>query len=269
MQRDSPDSADVTMSHEVDSPTHSLQTHSFRSEMPTDSRHDCRYLDGSESSISSRRPRTFPLFEDETPLARLHRSGPISLSNAELIALLLDADVERARSLVCDGLASFARTEWTARKHRMDPSEAARIVASLELGRRLAADDVDPRDPIHNPDRLARQLVARYGHHVQERLGAVYLDAKHRVIRERVLHVGTLNATTVSTRDVLRYALDDHAAAVIIFHNHPSGDPAPSAEDLIFTKKLVEAGRTLGVDVLDHIIVGVNRYVSLKDRGVM
>jgi len=194
----------------------------------------------------------FPLLDDETPLSRLYRSAASSLSNAELVALLLGADVERARSFVCDGLSAFARTEWTARKHQLDPNEAARIVASLELGQRLTADTDDLRDPIRNPDRLARQLVARYGHHVQEHLGAVYLDAKNRVIRERVLHIGTLNATTVSTRDVLRYALDDHAAAVIIFHNHPSGDPAPSAEDLIFTKRLVEAGRSLGVDVLDH-----------------
>ena len=112
-------------------------------------------------------------------------------------------------------------------------------------------------------------MIARYSHYLQERLGAVFLDSKNRIIREREIYVGTLNAATVSTRDVLRYALQDNAAAVVIFHNHPSGDPAPSAEDLVFTRKMAEAGRLLGVDVLDHLILGANRYVSLKQRGAM
>jgi DNA repair protein RadC len=97
----------------------------------------------------------------------------------------------------------------------------------------------------------------------------VYLDAKNRIIREREIYVGTVNSASVSTRDVLRHALDDHASGVIVFHNHPSGDPAPSAEDLLFTRKLVEAGKVLGVDILDHLVLGMNRYISLKQRGVM
>ena len=116
---------------------------------------------------------------------------------------------------------------------------------------------------------IARSLLVRYAHHVQERLGAVYLDSKNRVLREREIYIGTLNSASVSTRDVLRYALEDHAASIIVFHNHPSGDPAPSAEDLLFTRKLVEAGKVLGVEVLDHLILGANRSVSLKQRGLM
>lgn len=139
-------------------------------------------------------------------------------------------------------------------------------MARLELNRRLAAV-TDDRDPVRDPEALARSLLARYAHHVQERVGAVYLDAKNRVIREREIYIGTLNSAMVSTRDILRFALDDHAAGLIVFHNHPSGDPAPSAEDLLFTRKLVEAGKVLGVDVLDHLILGANRFVSLKQRG--
>ena len=86
---------------------------------------------------------------------------------------------------------------------------------------------------------------------------------------EREIYVGTLNATTVSTRDVLRFAPEENAAAVIVFHNHPSGDPAPSAEDLIFTRKMVEAGRLMGIEGKDHLILGRNRFVSLKQRGAM
>ena len=134
-------------------------------------------------------------------------------------------------------------------------------------GLKLQAEN--PRDPVRDPTMLARSLVARYGHHVQERVGAVYLDAKSRVIREREIYIGTLNSTTVSTRDILRHAINDHAAALIVFHNHPSGDPSPSGEDLVFTKQLVDAGKLLSIDFLDHLILGINRYVSLKGMQAM
>lgn len=204
----------------------------------------------------------------EKPLDRLYRAGVESLSDAELVSLLVDRDVTQARSLVRDGLPAFARASWSGAKQPVTRRQAARIVASLELNRRLAAV-TDDRVPVSDPEMLARSLLARYSHHVQERLGAVYLDAKHRVLREREIYIGTLNSAIVSTRDVLRFALDDRAASLIVFHNHPSGDPAPSAEDLLFTRKLVEAGKVLGVDVLDHLILGANRYISLKQRGVL
>ncbi|MFA6954303.1 MAG: DNA repair protein RadC [Thermoanaerobaculia bacterium] len=215
---------------------------------------------------SSESPDTLAVAE--TALDRLLRAGVESLSDAELVSLLLDSKIEKARMLVRDGLPAFARTEWTARRHRMRPKQSARILASLELGRRLTISE-NRSDPVRDPVMLARSLVARYGHHVQERVGAVFLDAKSRIIREREIYVGTLNSTTVSTRDILRLALDEHAAGIIVFHNHPSGDPNPSADDLLFTKRLVEAGNLLGVDVLDHLILGMNRYVSLKGIKAM
>jgi DNA repair protein RadC len=204
----------------------------------------------------------------ETPLDRLARAGIEALSDGELVSLLIDSDAPKTAMLLRDGLPAFARASWSGTKQPVTRRQAARIVASLELNRRLAAV-TDDRDPVRDPEALARSLLARYAHHVQERLGAVYLDAKNRVLREREIYIGTLNSATVSTRDVLRFALDDHAASLIVFHNHPSGDPSPSAEDLLFTRKLVEAGKVLGVDVLDHFILGSNRYVSLKQRGVM
>jgi DNA repair protein RadC len=111
--------------------------------------------------------------------------------------------------------------------------------------------------------------MLRYGTHSQEHLGAVYLDSRHRVLAERVIFVGTVNSALVSTRDVLKVALDLSAAAIIAFHNHPSGDPSPSAEDLVFTRKLVEAGKVLSVDVLDHLILSAARYTSLAHRGAI
>ena len=169
------------------------------------------------------------------------------------------------------GLRDLSRMEWGegGKLKGLGFAKWARIAAALEIGRRLAAHCDGERDPVRDPESLARPLIARYSHYLQERLGAVFLDSKNRIIREREIYVGTLNAATVSTRDVLRYALQDNAAAVVIFHNHPSGDPAPSAEDLVFTRKMAEAGRLLGVDVLDHLILGANRYVSLKQRGAM
>jgi DNA repair protein RadC len=204
----------------------------------------------------------------ETPLDRLTRAGIQALSDAELVSLLIDADTPKTSMLLRDGLPAFARASWSGTKQPVTRRQSARIVASLELNRRLASV-TDSRDPVSDPEVLARSLLVRYAHHVQERLGAVYLDSKNRVLREREIYIGTLNSATVSTRDVLRFALDDHAASLIVFHNHPSGDPAPSAEDLLFTRKLVEAGKVLGVDVIDHLILGRNRFVSLRERGAM
>lgn len=211
---------------------------------------------------------TEPDASGETPLDRLYRAGVEALSDAELVSLLMDRTVPQSRMLVRDGLPAFAREAWTGAKQPVTRRQAARVVVSLELGRRLASV-TDDREPLRDSVALARKLIARYGHHVQERVGAIYLDSRSRVLREREIYIGTLNSAMVSTRDVLRFALDDHAAALVVFHNHPSGDPEPSGEDLLFTRTLVEAGKVLGVEVLDHLILGANRFVSLKQRGAM
>lgn len=199
--------------------------------------------------------------EEERPAMRLRRHGPTYLSESELLSILIGGErgLEHARSLLADGLLSLARSE------RLND----RLRATFELARRLNAIPERTADPVRDPDELARCLLARYSHHVQERMGAVYLDSKHRVIRERELYIGTLNYTAVSTRDIFRIALDLNAAALILFHNHPSGDPAPSSEDLIFTRRAMEAGRVLNIDVMDHLILGQNRFVSLRKRGAM
>jgi DNA repair protein RadC len=213
---------------------------------------------------------------DEQPRERLARHGVETLSDAELVSVVLTASRGRttldvARSVLSDGLLALARRDWRSytRVTGIGEANASKIAASFELGRRSVIREAPADDPVHDPGMLARTLIIRYGHHVQERLGAIYLDAKNRVIREREIYIGTLNSATVSTRDVLRFALDDHAASVIVFHNHPSGDPAPSTDDLLFTRKLVEAGKVLSIDVVDHLILGNNRYVSLKQRDMM
>lgn len=214
---------------------------------------------------------------DERPRERLLKHGVETLSDAELIAILIGSGVRGrsaitvARELLSDGLHTLARRDWSGnhRPRGVGSAKAARLAAAFEVGRRLASFIEGEREPVRDPEPLARSLIARYSHYVQERLGAIFLDSKSRIIRQREIYIGTLNSTTVSTRDVLRFALEDHAASVIIFHNHPSGDPSPSAEDLLFTRKMVEAAKLIGVDLIDHLILGANRYVSLKKRGVL
>lgn len=214
---------------------------------------------------------------DERPRERMARGGAIALSDAELVALLIEpgrrgkSSLDIARELVAEGLLALARREWIPGRAvgSLGPSRVARIGVALELGRRIAALSATSTEPVRDPAEVAQRLIARYAHSVQETFGGIYLDGRNRIISEREIFVGTLSSANVSPRDVFRFALQDHAASVIVFHNHPSGDPSPSPQDLAFTRKLVESGQTLGVDVLDHVIVASSGFVSLKQRGLM
>lgn len=224
-----------------------------------------------------KRERIADLPIDERPRERMKLHGPETLSDAELIAILLGTGIRGrsalhlARELVQEGVYALARREWNAmaRSAGVGSAKAARIAAALELGRRVSAVTDTHRDPVSDADSIARPLLARYSHYVQERLGALFLDAKNRVMSEREIYVGTLNATTVSTRDILRIALEEHAAGIVVFHNHPSGDPTPSGEDMAFTRRLDQAAKLMGIDLVDHIILGASRFVSLRQRGIV
>ena len=214
---------------------------------------------------------------DERPRERMARGGAVALSDAELVALLIEpgrrgkSSLDIAREVVADGLLALARREWIPGKAvgSLGASRVARIGAALELGRRIAALSITSSEPIRQPEIAARRLMATYGHRPQETFGALYLDARHRIISEREIFVGTLTSASVSPRDVFRFAFNDHAAAAIVFHNHPSGDPSPSPQDLEFTTKLVSIGAALGVDVWDHLIVTSGTFMSLKQRNLM
>ena len=199
----------------------------------------------------------------------------MALSNAELVALLIEprwtgrSSLDIARELVTDGLLAVARREWIPGKPvgSLGPSRVARIAAALELGRRVTTLSTILSDPVRDPAPVARRLIAAYGHRVQETFGGIYLDSRHRIVSEREIYVGTLTSSTVSARDVFRVGVA--AASVIVFHNHPSGDPSPSPDDLAFTADLSSVGRALDVDVFDHLIVARNGFVSFKQRGLM
>jgi DNA repair protein RadC len=210
--------------------------------------------------------------KEEQPLERLLRSGVGTLSDAELIAVLLGArSMEQPRNIIRDGLPAFARYNWgVGQRHRVPRTKAAKIAAALELGRRVAGGSWIERETVKTPDDLARGLIARYGHLPQEELGATFLDSRNCVIREvPAIYRGTVNSSVATSRDVIRIALELNALGVILFHNHPSGMTEPSGEDYAFTHAMTQSCKLMGVELLDHLILGTNRFTSMKARGML
>jgi DNA repair protein RadC len=216
---------------------------------------------------------------NEGPRERLQTRGADALSSAELIALLLrtgtrgsDAlDVARAllaRTGGLDRLESAPACDLAA-VMGVGAAKAASLIAAFELGRRCAASHLPEGAALRSPEDVFRHFGARLRRLAQERFVVVYLDGRHRVLGEEMVSQGTLTASLVHPREVFRPALRASAAAVILVHNHPSGDPTPSAEDRAVTERLARAGEILGVRVLDHVVVAERGYVSLREDGAL
>jgi DNA repair protein RadC len=211
------------------------------------------------------------------PRERLDALGPPALSDAELLALLLrtGAPGQTALGLASDllarhdGVAGLARAAPAELRQTagVGPAKSASLLAALELGRRLATRRLRTGDAIQGPADVYRHFHARLRDTPHERFLVLLLDGRHRVLREVTASQGTLTASLVHPREVFRPALREAAAAVILVHNHPSGDPTPSREDHEVTERLVEVGEILGVPVLDHVIVAERGYVSLRQDG--
>jgi len=212
---------------------------------------------------------------DNRPRERLLAHGAEVLSDAELLAVILGTGaagknaIHLAEELLEGGVPGLQNRDRAAllRARGMGPAKAARIAAVLELSRRLAAAPSGTPPPKFETDSFGAKLVRGYGHIAQERLGAALLDSRHRVMKQREIFVGTVDRTLVSTRDIVRYALVERAKAVVIFHNHPSGDPTPSDEDVVFTKMLRQSLATVDLDLVDHLVIGAHRYQSMRARG--
>jgi len=225
------------------------------------------------------RARDSGMAAGDGPRERLDTLGAEALSEAELIALLLRTGGGGRDALALaawllqqhQGLAGLATTEPTelACTAGMGPAKSATLTAALELGRRLAARRLRPGDPVRGPADVFRHFHARLRHARHERFLVVLLDGRHRMMREVVISQGTLTASLVHPREVFRPALREAAAAVVLVHNHPSGDPTPSTEDREITVRLAEAGSLLGVPVLDHVVVAERGWASLCDLGVL
>ncbi|MEO6260418.1 MAG: DNA repair protein RadC [Thermoanaerobaculia bacterium] len=212
---------------------------------------------------------------DERPRERMRMHGPTTLSDAELVAILLGSGtrgrnaIQLARDLVGEGLETLVcrDLEDIARLHGVGPAKATRIVAAFEIARRFAARPDRDRS-IYDGEVVARSLIARCAGLRQEQLGAVFLDSRRRILCEREIYVGTVAHAVVSTRDIVRQGLEVNAVGVVIFHNHPSGDPSPSGEDILFTRRASDALRLVDLELVDHLVIGASRYESLKQKGM-
>ncbi|CAN5597409.1 DNA repair protein RadC [soil metagenome] len=153
------------------------------------------------------------------------------------------------------------------RNEGLDEFESLRLLAIFELGRRAAGIGSGEVDEIDGPEDIFRLLGPYVRNEKQEHFFAVYLDAKNKVLRHTTVHIGTLTMSVVGAREVFRHAVREGASALIVAHNHPSGDPEPSPEDIHVTKHLAEAGKLLDIPLLDHVILGDRRWVSLSERN--
>jgi DNA repair protein RadC len=217
------------------------------------------------------------LSPDDRPREKLRRHGAAALGDNELVAIVLGTGSERADALavanrtlgVCGGIHGLVRSSLDdlARIDGIGVAKASRLGAAIELGRRTLACAPGARIQLRSPRDAAAHLLPAFGSRPVEQFGVVLLDTRHYVLRTTVIAIGTLNATVVQPRDVFREALAAGAAAIVVFHNHPSGDPSPSTEDIELTRRLAAAGSLIGIDLVDHVILGDVRYCSLKETG--
>jgi DNA repair protein RadC len=213
----------------------------------------------------------------ERPRERLSRHGAPALSDRELLALLLGTGTRRASVLdVAERLQSAGLHELAARslpelaaERGVGQAKAARLLAALELGARVASGSGRSAPLLRTPEDAARHLLPRYAARPVETFGLLALDVRHRLRKEAVISVGCLTSSLVHPREVFQEAVLARAAAIVLFHNHPSGDPEPSADDLALTRRLASAGSLMGIEVLDHLVLGAGRFVSLKQRGAL
>ncbi|BCA80965.1 DNA repair protein RadC [Desulfuromonas sp. AOP6] len=218
---------------------------------------------------------------DERPREKLLHKGPEALSDAELLALILrtgDASsrcsaLDHARQLLArfSTLRTMAQASVTelCELKGIGPAKAAELKAVFELARRFAAAPLQPGEKFSCAEEVFQHFHERLRDRKKEVFLTVLLDSKNRVIREIQVSEGSLSASIVHPREVFAPVVRESAAALLLVHNHPSGDPSPSREDLEITSRLRSAGELMGVRVLDHIIIGNGTYVSLADRGLM
>lgn len=213
----------------------------------------------------------------DRPREKALRAGAATLADHELVALLLGSGVPGRDALAVaagllaavggvPGLARAAPARLT-REPGVGPSRSARLAAAFELGRRALVPPGDARPRLTTAATVAAHLAPEHGAHREERFGVVLLDTRHRLIRTVVISQGTLDASLVHPREVFRAAAEHSAAALVLFHNHPSGDPAPSVDDLALTRRLVEAGELMGMAVVDHVVLGAGCWHSLRESA--
>ncbi len=215
----------------------------------------------------------------DRPREKLERLGAASLGDNELLALVLGSGSRDAGALALanallarvGGLYGLTRSSLSELQaiEGIGPARAAQVLAAVELGRRTLVRGPVDRPRLTSPREIARHLLPQYGASPVEQFGLVTLDTKLHVVRVKIIAIGSLDGAYVHPREVFREAAAASAAAVVLFHNHPSGDPTPSPEDLALTTRLAEAGQIMGIPVVDHLILASHRYFSLREAGAL
>jgi DNA repair protein RadC len=212
----------------------------------------------------------------ERPRERLKHYGPSALSTSELLAILLRTGVRgenvihMAMRLLADyrGLSGLAKASFGDLQaiRGIGPAKVTQLKAAFELGRRLLVEAPDERPQIRSPADAANLVMLEMGLLEQEHLRLLLLDTKNRVLDMPTVYIGNLNTSVIRVGELFRHALRANCAGLIVVHNHPSGDPTPSPEDIRVTERIIEAGKLLDIDVLDHLVIGRQRFVSLKEQ---
>ena len=219
---------------------------------------------------------------EELPYDKFMKFGPGSLSDAELLAIMLrtgtrdKTPIELGRAIL-----NLSGSKWgllglhhfTIKELMKIPGigevKAVQLLCIAEIAKRISNMQAKVNLSFQNPDSVAAYYMERMRHRETEQLILILLDAKNRMIYDEVISVGILNATLISTREIFIKALKEEAAYIMILHNHPSGDPTPSRQDQIITNKIKEVSVLVDIPLLDHIIIGDNRYISFKQKGLL
>lgn len=215
----------------------------------------------------------------DRPRERLVRQGASSLSNQELIAILLRTGTKQESVLhlanrvlnyfeQIQELKNASIEEITAVKG-IGQAKAVQLLAAVELGKRLAQQKTDDKFTIRSPKDAATYLMHDMTSLNQEHFVTLFLNVKNQILHKQTIFIGSLNASIVHPREIFREAVKRSAASIICAHNHPSGNPSPSTEDIDVTKRLYEAGLLMGIELLDHVIIGDHQFISLKEKGYM
>ncbi|PID58092.1 hypothetical protein CSB45_05225 [candidate division KSB3 bacterium] len=221
--------------------------------------------------------------EDARPRERLEHFGPNVLSNQELLAITISTGavvghrkytaIDLATNLlkVFESLKGIAQADFKqlTAVSGIGPAKACQILSAFELGKRMAMFSSSTKPVIRHPADVFNYFRDEMSLLTHEIFRVVALDTKNRILKDKIISEGTLNASIVHPRDVFRFALIQTAATIILLHNHPSGDPTPSPEDVEITERLVEVGRVMDVPVLDHLVIAGGKFLSMKDMGIM
>jgi DNA repair protein RadC len=217
---------------------------------------------------------------EERPRERLENYGAENLSNTELMAIILRTGTTNQSVLTLANLLlvefktlqqlAAASISELSKIKGIGKSKAIQLLAAFELGKRLQLSDLSPEDDIFSsPQDVARFFISDLRFLQQEHFIVIHLNTKNRLLSKETITIGTLDSSLVHPREVFKAAIRQSSASLILIHNHPSGDPRPSREDINLTRRLKEAGDLLGIPILDHLIIGNNKYFSMKEEGML